>query len=276
MMTTNKKQPFFSDGDFTLLFGDSFKILRSIEKETIDMIFADPPYFLSNGGITVHSGKMVSVDKADWDKGLSTPEKLAYNRKWIRLCKNVLKEDGTIWISGTMHNIYYIGVALELEGFGIINNITWRKLNPPPNISTRAFTHSTETVLWARKIISPSKKGKHQFNYQLMKSENGGKQMKDVWEFPLTKPSEKKLGKHPTQKPLALLERIVLSSTKVGDLILDPFAGSGTTGIASAMHNRRFIGIDSEKTYLDLAIRRYNSYTGDKNEEKFRQLAIDI
>lgn len=276
MTTINSKNLYFNDDDFTLLRGDSFKILRSMEKESVDMIFADPPYFLSNGGITVHSGKMVSVDKAEWDKGLSLAEKLSYNRKWIKLCKSVLKKDGTIWISGTMHNIYYIGVALELEGFSIINNITWRKLNPPPNISTRAFTHSTETVLWARKVISPTKKGNHYFNYQLMKTINNGKQMKDVWEFSLTKPSEKKMGKHPTQKPMALLERIVLSSTKPGDVILDPFVGSGTTGIAATTHNRSFIGIDFEKTYLDLAIRRYNSYKGDKNEEKLQQLAIDI
>jgi site-specific DNA-methyltransferase (adenine-specific) len=276
MSTTISKHTYFSDENFTLLLGDSFKLLRILENESIDMIFADPPYFLSNGGITVHSGKMVSVDKAEWDKGLSTSEKLAYNRKWIKLCKNALKKDGTIWISGTMHNIYYIGVALELEGFSIINNITWRKLNPPPNISTRAFTHSTETVLWARKIISPTKKGNHLFNYNLMKSENGGKQMKDVWEYSLTKPSEKKMGKHPTQKPLALLERIIQSSTKPGDIILDPFTGSGTTGIAAMIHNRKFIGIDFEKSYLDLTLRRYNSHKGDKNEEKFQQLAIDI
>jgi site-specific DNA-methyltransferase (adenine-specific) len=269
MTISINKNTFFSDGSFTLLHGDSFKLLRSIEKESIDMIFADPPYFLSNGGITVHSGKMVNVDKAEWDKGISTPEKLAYNRKWIKLCKSVLKKDGTIWITGTMHNIYYIGVALELEGFSIINNITWRKLNPPPNISTRAFTHSTETVLWARKIISSTKKGKHLFNYDLMKIINGGKQMKDVWEFPLTKPSEKIMGKHPTQKPMALLERIVLSSTKPGDVILDPFVGSGTTGIAAKMHNRKFIGIDFEESYLDLTLRRYNSLKGDKYEEKF-------
>lgn len=268
-MTIINKSIYYTDDDFTLLKGDTFKLLRSLEKESVDMIFADPPYFLSNGGISVHSGKMVSVDKADWDKGLSTSEKLAYNRKWIKLCKNVLKKDGTIWISGTMHNIYFIGVALELEGFSIINNITWRKLNPPPNISTRAFTHSTETVLWARKIINSKKKGNHLFNYSFMKAANGGKQMKDVWDFSLTKPSEKKMGKHPTQKPLALLERIILASTNNGDLILDPFVGSGTTGVAAKIHNRKFIGIDLEESYLDLAVRRYNCIKGDENEKKF-------
>jgi len=256
------------DERFQLVWGDSFKILKKIEPRTVDMIFADPPYFLSNGGISVQSGKMVSVDKADWDKGMHTEDKLKYSRKWIRLCREVLKDDGTIWISGTFHNIYFIGVALELEGFSIINNITWRKLNPPPNISTRAFTHSTETILWARKQITAKKKGKHLFNYSDMKDINGGKQMKDVWEFALTKPSEKRQGKHPTQKPLALLERIIVSSTKENDLVLDPFNGSGTTGIAAMRHGRRYIGIDSEKKYLELTIKRYYEIKGDIDEKR--------
>ena len=195
-----KSRIYFQDNNFVLIHGDSFKLLKKIDKKSIDVIFADPPYFLSNGGITVHSGKMVSVIKAEWDKGLSPADKLEFNRKWIRLCKDVLKDSGTIWISGTMHNIYSVGVALELEGFNIINNITWRKLNPPPNISTRAFTHSTETVLWARKILPNNKKGKHLFNYQICKSINNGKQMKDDWEFYLTKPSEKRKGKKHTKK----------------------------------------------------------------------------
>lgn len=247
---------YYEQEGFSLFKGDSLKLLDLMDKKSIDVIFADPPYFLSNDGISVQSGKMVSVNKADWDKGLKTEEKLDYNRKWIRKCKEVLKDDGTIWISGTMHNIYYVGVALELEGFSIINNITWRKLNPPPNISTRAFTHSTETVLWARKILKNNKKGKHVFNYKHMKSLNQDKQMKDVWEFSLTKPSEKKQGKHPTQKPLDLLRRIVMSSTNEGDTILDPFNGSGTTGIAAKELNRKYIGIDLEEEYLKLTIKR--------------------
>ncbi len=257
-----KKNIYFNEEKFDLLLGDSFELLKKIEPKSIDMIFADPPYFLSNGGISVHSGKMVSVDKASWDKGMKKEDKLEYNRKWIKLCKEILKDDGTIWISGTLHNIYFVGVALELEGFSIINNITWRKLNPPPNISTRAFTHSTETILWARKQLTAKKKGKHLFNYQDMKNINGNKQMKDVWDFSLTKQSEKKLGKHPTQKPLALLERIILASTKKGDIILDPFCGSGTTGLAAYKHNRYFIGIDNEKEYLNLAKERYNDLKG--------------
>mgnify|MGYP003772492725 FL=1 len=253
-----KKNLFFKENSFQLLLGDSFSLLKKIPEKSIDMIFADPPYFLSNGGISVQSGKMVSVNKATWDMGMKTEDKLKYNRRWIKECKRVLKDDGTIWISGTMHNIYYVGVALELEGFSIINNVTWQKTNPPPNISTRAFTHSTETILWARKQLTPKKKGKHLFNYQDMKEINGGKQMKDVWQFSLTPKREKQAGKFPTQKPLALLERIILSSTKEGDLILDPFNGSGTTGIAAYNLNRRYIGIDLEKEYLELTKTRYN------------------
>lgn len=253
-----KKNLFFKENSFQLLLGDSFSLLKKIPEKSIGMIFADPPYFLSNGGISVQSGKMVSVNKAAWDMGMKTEDKLKYNRRWIKECKRVLKDDGTIWISGTMHNIYYVGVALELEGFSIINNITWQKTNPPPNISTRAFTHSTETILWARKQLTPKKKGKHLFNYQDMKEINGGKQMKDVWQFSLTPKREKQAGNFPTQKPLALLERIILSSTKEGDLILDPFNGSGTTGIATYSLNRRYIGIDLEKEYLELTKTRYN------------------
>ena len=245
---------FYYDKDnFKLLYGDSLKLLKKIEPKSVDMIFADPPYFLSGDGITCSAGKIVSVKKGAWDEKVAISEKHKFNRKWIRLCKEVLKDNGTIWISGTMHNIYSIGMALEEEGFKIINNITWRKLNPPPNISCRAFVHSTETILWAKKDL---KNAKHKFNYDVMKKINGGKQMKDVWETSLTKPSEKKYGKHPTQKPIELLEKIILASTDEGDLILDPFNGSGTTGIVASRLNRKYIGIEKEKEYLDLTIRR--------------------
>ncbi|MBE6149066.1 MAG: site-specific DNA-methyltransferase [Firmicutes bacterium] len=227
-----------------------------MEPKSIDMIFADPPYFLSGDGISCSGGKMVLVNKADWDKKINIKEKHKFNRKWIKLCYSILKDNGTIWISGTMHNIYSIGMALEEEGFKIINNITWRKLNPPPNISCRFFVHSTETILWAKKDL---KKAKHKFNYDLMRGLNGGKQAKDVWESSLTKPSEKKCGKHPTQKPEVILEKLILASTDEGDLILDPFNGSGTTGIVANKLKRKYIGIEKEKEYLDLTIRRKES-----------------
>ena len=248
----NKKKYYYNKKDFKLILGDSFEELKKIKKNTVDMIFADPPYFLSGNGISCSGGKMVSVNKGEWDKKIGIEEKHQFNREWIRLCYDVLKDEGTIWISGTLHNIYSIGMALEQEGFKIINNITWRKLNPPPNISCRYFVHSTETILWAKKDI---KKAKHKFNYQLMRELNGGKQAKDVWESSLTKPSEKKCGKHPTQKPMAILEKLILASTDEGDLILDPFNGSGTTGIVANKLKRKYIGIEKEKEYLDITIK---------------------
>lgn len=244
------KKYYEKDGSI-LILGDVFDTLSKIKKESIDMVFSDPPYFLSNDGISCQGGKMVSVNKGDWDKADSLEEKHEFNRKWIRECKRVLKPNGTIWISGTLHNIYSIGMALEQEGFKIMNNITWKKTNPPPNLSCKYFTHSTETVLWAKK-----EDGKHYFNYELMKELNGGKQHKDVWEGSLTKPSEKTEGKHPTQKPLYLLEKIVLASTKEGDLVLDPFCGSSTTGVACKKLNREYIGIDNNKEFINLSKKR--------------------
>lgn len=245
---------YFEDKNFKLIKEDIFKALKNFQEKSFDMIFADPPYFLSNNGITCSSGKMVCVNKGEWDKPSDVESKHSFNRKWINECYRVLKDDGTVWISGTLHNIYSIGMALEEEGFKIINNITWQKTNPPPNLACKTFTHSTETILWARKDLP---KIKYKFNYELMKSLNNNKQMKDVWTTSLTKPSEKKQGKHPTQKPLEILNRIILASTKENDLILDPFCGSSTTGIAAVKLNRRYIGIDNEKEYLDLSIRRY-------------------
>ena len=246
-------KPFYANENASLYRGDSLKLLKKIEDESIDLIFADPPYFLSNGGITCSSGRMVSVDKGDWDKTSGLEAKHGFNREWIRECHRILTPNGSIWISGTLHNIYSIGMALEENGFKILNNITWEKTNPPPNLSCRYFTHSTETVLWARKN---NKKAKHTFNYDSMKAENGGKQMKDVWRGPTTQKAEKRHGKHPTQKPLYLLDRIIRASSKEGDIVLDPFCGSSTTGIAALQNNRRYIGIDISKEYIIISKKR--------------------
>ena len=245
---------YYDEDHFKLIKGDTFRILKKLEDKTIDTIFADPPYFLSNDGITCSGGKMVTVNKGKWDESDSLKYKHNFNKKWIKECYRILKDDGTIWISGTLHNIYSIGMALEEEGFKIINNITWQKTNPPPNLACKTFTHSTETILWARKDI---KKCKYKFNYELMKNMNDGKQMKDVWTTSLTKLSEKKYGKHPTQKPLEILEKIIKASTDEKDIILDPFSGSGTTGIAAYKLGRNYIGIEREKEYLDLSIKRF-------------------
>ena len=235
-----------TDKAFTIVNGDSFDVLPLFEFK-FDMIFADPPYFLSNGGISYQAGKVVCVDKGDWDKG-GTPESiLDFNRKWLMLCREKLKDNGTIWISGTYHNIFTIANLLTELGYKILNVITWVKTNPPPNISCRYFTFSTEFIVWARKCI----KVPHKYNYEIMKAINDGKQMPDGWRLPTIGRWEKSCGKHPTQKPLALLTRIILASTNTNDWILDPFAGSSTTGIAANLCGRRFLGIEKE---IDFAI----------------------
>lgn len=253
MIIKKEDEIYYKKDNFYLIYDDCLNALKYIKEKSVDCIFADPPYFLSGDGITCNSGKMVSVKKGKWDEKISIKEKHEFNKKWIRECKRILKDNGTIWISGTMHNIYSVGTALEEEGFIIINNITWKKLNPPPNISCRTFVHSTETILWAKKDL---KNAKHNFNYEVMKNYSGGKQMKDVWETSLTKPSEKKCGKHPTQKPKEILERIILASTNENDIILDPFNGSGTTGIVANRLNRNYIGIEKELEYIELTIKR--------------------
>lgn len=250
----NTNEIYFEDDSFKLIIGDCIEIMKKIPDESFDLIFADPPYFLSNGGITCSSGQMVSVNKAKWDMDKNIEQIHEFNHLWLQECKRILKPNGTIWISGTFHNIYSIGLALQQLEYKLLNNITWYKRNAPPNLACRYFTHSTETILWAKK----SKKSKHFYNYKLMKELNGGKQMRDVWEIPAINKKEKKHGAFPTQKPLALLERIILASTSERDIILDPFNGSGTTGIISAKLNRKYVGIDSVSEYLDLTIRRYN------------------
>lgn len=222
-----------------------------------DMIFADPPYFLSNGGITCHAGKMVKVDKGEWDKSRGPELNHEFNTEWLRRCQRVLKPNGTIWVSGTQHVIFSVGYAMQQLGFKILNDITWEKPNPPPNLSCRYFTHSTETILWAAK----SEKSKHCFNYQDMRQENGGKQMKTVWTFPAPSKREKLMGKHPTQKPISLIKLCVRASTNPGDLVLDPFMGSGTTGVASVSAGRRFVGVDLDPTYIHVAKRRLHEVT---------------
>ena len=238
--------------DFRILQGDCMERLKEIEDNSIDAIFADPPYFLSNGGISVQSGKQVCVDKGDWDKG-GTPEYIyEFNRKWLELCRSKLKDNGTIWISGTHHNIHVVMRCLQELGYKVLNTITWQKSDPPPNLSCKYFNFSTELIIWARKHVKKS----HKFNYEAMKQLNGGTQMTDVWKIPAVSSWEKLQGKHPTQKPLRLLYRIILASTNEGDTILDPFSGSGTTGIAANLLGRKYIGIEQDRNFCDLAQRR--------------------
>jgi DNA modification methylase len=246
-------KPFFKseDNNFYLLHGDAFDLLSQFDFK-FDMVFADPPYFLSNGGLTVENGKVVSVNKGDWDKSFGFDYINDFNRKWLSLVREKMKEDATIWISGTMHNIFSIGQILTELGFKILNIITWEKTNPPPNFSCRYFTYSTEQIIWARK----NEKTPHYFNYELMKELNADKQMKDVWKLPAIQLWEKTCGKHPTQKPLSILTRLILASTKPNAWILDPFTGSSTTGISATLLNRRFLGIDKELEFLEISKNR--------------------
>ncbi len=257
--------------DFTLLQGECIRLMSEFDFK-FDMIFADPPYFLSNGGISVQSGKVVCVDKGEWDKGGSPEHIDLFNEEWIAECREHLTENGTIWISGTYHNIFSVANKLTQLGFKILNVITWAKTNPPPNISCRYFTYSTEFIIWARKC--PKKP--HYFNYDLMKLLNENKQMTDVWRLPAIARWEKSQGKHPTQKPLALLVRIILASTRHGAWILDPFSGSGTTGIAASLTGRRYLGIEREKEYLDLSIRRRGELENGSIVKSYRKKIRDI
>lgn len=235
-----------------LFHANCFDILPNLPEDSVDMVFADPPYFLSNGGITCHAGRMVSVNKGKWDVSKGKEENYLFTLRWLRECQRILTPNGTIWVSGTSHIIYTVGYAMQDLGYRILNDIVWFKVNPPPNLSCRYFTHSTEIVLWAAK----NKHSKHYFNYSLMKKLNNNRQMLSLWSIKPPGPEEKKYGKHPTQKPIALLDRIVLASTRSGDIVLDPFSGSGTTGIAAIKENRQYIGIELEKDYLDISIKR--------------------
>jgi len=271
----NRFKVFFNDPlqSVWLLKGNCIEVLGRARENSVDMIFADPPYFLSNGGITCHAGKMVSVNKGKWDQSKGIKENHQFNLEWLAACQRVLKPNGTIWVSGTTHIIHSIGFAMQELGFKILNDVVWYKRNAPPNLSCRYFTHSTEIILWAAK----DKKSKHHFDYKLMKQTNEGKQMRNVWgldenkipiwELSAPKPVEKKFGKHPTQKPIELLDRIVQASTKKGDLILDPFCGSSTTGVAAVLQNRRFIGIETEENFLELSKKRILSVLDSKKVE---------
>jgi len=237
-----------------LFQGDTLEILAQAPEKSVDLIFADPPYNLSNGGFTCHAGKRVSVNKGEWDKSQGVDADFIFHNQWIEVCHRVLKNTGSIWISGTYHSIYICGFALQKQGWHFINDICWFKPNAPPNLSCRMFTASHENLLWAKK----NKLYKHTFNYDIMKNgdwasdsiKKPNKQMRSVWAITTTKSKEKSYGKHPTQKPESLLERIILASSSAGDIVLDPFCGSGTTGVAALRHDRKFLGIDSNDDFL--------------------------
>lgn len=262
--------PFWQAEAATLYIGDCLTVMSQLPEHSVRMIFADPPYNLSNDGTTVHAGKRVSVNKGSWDRSNGVVEDFDFHHSWIAACKRLLHPDGTIWISGTYHSIFACGYALQIQGWRLLNDISWYKPNAPPNLGCRMFTASHETILWA----SVSDKARHVFNYDTMRNEdfpkdmikNPGKQMRSVWSINTPSQYEKRHGKHPTQKPEALLDRIVRSSTNPDDLILDPFSGSATTGVVALRHGRRYIGIDMSEEYTtDFAVPRLKDEMGKMN-----------
>ena len=257
-------KPYFqsSDGDFILYHGDVRGVLPQVGKNKFNMIFADPPYFLSNGGFSVQAGKCACVDKGHWDKSNGRELDMQFTFEWIRCCREALSEAGTIWVCGTFHNIFTVANVLTELDFQILNSVVWQKSNPPPNLCCRFFTHSTEFLIWARK----SKNVPHYFNYDLMHRLAGDHQMTDVWRMSAIAPWEKTCGKHPTQKPLSICVRTILSSSREGDAVLDPFAGSSTTGIAANLLKRRFVGIEVEAQFLAISANRYREFLLKRNE----------
>lgn len=250
--------------DFQILHGDTFELLPKIEQQ-VDMIFADPPYFISGGGKTIRGKRVVVANFGEWDTIRPDEEKDEFNLKWLKSCRDSLKPNGTIWVSGTFHNIYSVARCLNILGYKILNVITWQKIDPPPSLTGTRFNFASEYIIWAAK----SEKSKYFLNFELMKAMNGGKQMSDVWRLPSVGLWEKKCGKHPTQKPLRLLYRIILACTHEGDTILDPFAGSCTTGIAANLLGRKFIGIDMSEEYIQLGMRRKAEISDFNVKEQF-------
>lgn len=249
-----------AEGMSALYCADAFELMADIPDDSVDCIWTDPPYLLSNDGVTCVAGRRVSVNKGKWDRSNGVENDHEFNLSWLSECHRILKPAGTIWVTGTLHIYLSVGMAMMQLGFRILNDITWEKTNPPPNLGCRCFTHSTETLLWATKAPKGSKH-KYTFHYQDMKAENGGKQMKSVWQFPAAPRKEKIHGKHPTQKPVALIDRCLRASTHPGDIVFDPFAGSASTGVAALPLNRVFIGCEIEEDYTDIAISRLSDIT---------------
>ena len=257
-------EPYFAADGFELYHADSVEFMEGLPGESVDLIFADPPYRLSNNGFTCHSGRRVPVNKGAWDESGGAEEDFTGHLAWIRACRRILAPTGSIWVSGTYHSIYACGYALQLAGYHLLNDICWYKPNAPPNLSGRYFTASHETLLWAAK----GPLCRHTFNYDLVKNgdwpgdmlKRPNRQMRSVWSIPAPRRGEKRFGRHPTQKPLELLGRIILASSKEGNLVLDPFTGSSTTGLACCETGRQFIGVDREEKYLELSVKRFKAW----------------
>lgn len=247
--------------------GDSTTVMQELHGRGVrfDTIWADPPYYLSDGGTTCSGGQRVLVDKGDWDKPAARDEQMATTRAWLGAARQLLKRAGTIWVCGTHHNIYQVGVCLEELGYRILNHIVLRKVNPPPNLACRSFVHSHEALLWAS--LGPD--AKYFFDYDAMREENGRKQMGDIWAVRAPRKEEARWGRHPCQKPVALIRRCILASCPPKGLVLDPFAGSGSTGVATLElgGKRKFVGIEQDQDWVDIAVRRLGASRVEREEK---------
>ncbi len=243
----------------SIIKGDCVAALEALPSQSVDAIFADPPYNLQLGG-TLHRPDQSLVDAVDndWDQFASFEAYDAFTRAWLLACRRVLKPNGTIWVIGSYHNIYRVGSILQDMNFWILNDIVWRKTNPMPNFKGRRFQNAHETMIWASR---DAKAKSYTFNYEALKASNDDVQMRSDWLFPICSGGERLKGDdgkkvHPTQKPEALLARVIMASTKPGDVVLDPFFGSGTTGAVAKRLGRHFVGIEREQDYIDAASAR--------------------
>ncbi len=249
-----------------IIQGDSIDKLRELPDNSIDLIFADPPYNLQleNELIRPNENKFEGVED-EWDKFDTMKEYDKFSIAWLRECRRILKDTGSIWVIGTYHNIFRIGNIMQDMDFWILNDIVWIKVNPTPNFKGTRFNNAHETIIWASK----SKKSKFTFHYQTMKRFNDNKQMRSDWLIPICQGSERVkidgVKAHPTQKPEALLNRVILSSSNIGDVVLDPFFGSGTTGAVAKKLKRNWLGIERDQKYISVANERINSIVVDKN-----------
>lgn len=241
--------------------GDSIEIMKTLANNSVDVIFADPPYFMqTEGKLERFDGTEFKGVDDEWDKFESYKEYDLFTKTWLKECKRILKKDGSIWVIGTYHNLFRMGYIMQDLGFWILNDIVWEKSNPTPNFKGTKFVNAQETMIWATK----DRNSKFTFNYKTMKEINGGIQMKSIWKFPISSGKERLKGTdgkklHNTQKPFKLLEYVILSSTKPGDIILDPFFGTGTTGAVAKSLDRNYIGIEWEKKYVNAAKKRIAS-----------------
>ena len=249
------------DGHSKLYAADALATLEALPDNSVDCVWTDPPYLLSNDGVTCVAGKRVSVNKGAWDQSRGFEQDHEFNRAWLGECHRILKPEGTIWVTGTSHVYLSVGMAMLQLGFRLLNDIIWEKPNPPPNLGCRCFTHATETILWATKAPKGSRH-RYTFNYADMRAENGGRQMKNVWRMAVPGKDEKVFGKHPTQKPVALIARCLRASTNPGDLVLDPFAGTCATGVAALSLGRYFIGCENQTEFVEIGRKRLDAAAG--------------